>query len=212
MARIHHVALALAALAFGCGDKQGSGDKHTAPAAGAEKSGTAKGAPADSPDKPGPDKSPDTSANKSAAGTPTCDCRMLSEYSVDDIEQGKFEELCEEDKLITGNRCGQYDEMRNCIYAVHGYKFKKQAWRDTFGKRDWYKARDDFKESDLSQLEIANVRALKERKAACEKKKGVKVSASDIESITSWFKNRNKRPAPLVIHEEMDELVSIPKC
>lgn len=46
---------------------------------------------------------------------------------------------------------------RNEIYARHGYVFQKQKYIDYFTAKSWYSADPGFKESDLSEIEKANV-------------------------------------------------------
>lgn len=48
---------------------------------------------------------------------------------------------------------------RNEIYARHGRKFKDEKLQAYFDARDWYEGTiepDDFEESLLSEIEIAN--------------------------------------------------------
>lgn len=62
---------------------------------------------------------------------------------------------------------------RNEIYARHGRKFKDEGLQAHFDSCDWYDGRiepDDFNESELSEIEIAN----KDLISAYEKEKGYK--------------------------------------
>jgi len=47
--------------------------------------------------------------------------------------------------------------LRNLIYAMHGYKFKNELWKDAFSKCKWYEPKDDFNESDFNTFERKNI-------------------------------------------------------
>ena len=60
---------------------------------------------------------------------------------------------------------------RNEIYARHGRKFDDEELQNYFNSKDWYEGRidaSDFKESELSDIEMANRDLIVEY----EKKKG----------------------------------------
>jgi hypothetical protein len=63
--------------------------------------------------------------------------------------------------------CDEYDYLRNCIYATHGYRFRKARWRERFASTDWYKPDPKFDDSMISNIGMRNVRDLKDRVAAC---------------------------------------------
>ena len=52
--------------------------------------------------------------------------------------------------------------MRNEIFARHGYSFKKLEYRQIFEKFDWYAPISTNVESELTQIERANVSKIKE--------------------------------------------------
>jgi hypothetical protein len=52
--------------------------------------------------------------------------------------------------------------MRNEIFARHGYSFKKLEFRQIFEKFDWYVPISTNVESELTQIERANVTKIKE--------------------------------------------------
>jgi hypothetical protein len=56
----------------------------------------------------------------------------------------------------------QLGEMRNEIFARHGYSFKKLEYRQLFEKYDWYVPVSTNVEADLTQIEKANVAKIKE--------------------------------------------------
>lgn len=67
-------------------------------------------------------------------------------------------ELLKESDLegLTADEC---KIARNEIYARHGRKYKDEELQAYFNACDWYEGTidsDDFKESDLSDIEIAN--------------------------------------------------------
>lgn len=51
--------------------------------------------------------------------------------------------------------------VRNFIYAIHGYQFKTERWKEVFEKAEWYKPNENFNEGLLSPNEIKNVKYLK---------------------------------------------------
>ncbi len=57
--------------------------------------------------------------------------------------------------------CESYAELRNCIYAGHGYTFKKKKWNKHFRTKSWYKADPAFDASRLSPVEKRNVKTIK---------------------------------------------------
>jgi len=53
-------------------------------------------------------------------------------------------------------------EMRNEIYARHGYSFKTKSWRHHFENKDWYiPTRTDIRD-DLTKIEKKNISLIKE--------------------------------------------------
>jgi hypothetical protein len=100
-----------------------------------------------------------------AARDERCDdpCRYLAETALADVA-AKVKTTCgSEWPAASGKDCAQLDYQRNCIFATAGYTFKKAHYRAAFGMKPWYKARDDFKDSDLSAVATANVAALKQQ-------------------------------------------------
>lgn len=188
----------LIALTVGCGDKKGSSEGETSAPSATAKPANAPTEPVEDPPAPEVTEPVELTVTDPEA---TCDCRMLTRYSLADLESGTFEKLCDDERLVTGSHCSQFDVLRNCIYAAHGNKFKKKMWREHFGEEDWYKPRGDFRESEFSQLEIANVRALKQRASECRAKDGGKVSGADIKLVKKWTKDP-KRKVPSVVWRE----------
>ena len=51
--------------------------------------------------------------------------------------------------------------FRNAFYAIHGYKFKNKKYKKYFTLEEWYKVNPDFNESNLNEIERANVNLIK---------------------------------------------------
>lgn len=49
------------------------------------------------------------------------------------------------------------DVMRNEIFAEYGYKFKSEKWQKYFGKFDWYEAKHDNVDDQLTDRDKANL-------------------------------------------------------
>ena len=81
------------------------------------------------------------------------------------VKGGLDDERCEMDWPSSDIlSCGEYDEMRNEIYAHYGRRFQSKRWQQTFGKQAWYKVRDDYSDSWVSKIAMANVSQLKKMK------------------------------------------------
>ena len=168
-------ALSLLFVAAACGDKKDDADK----SAGTETEKPATDKPTDKTTTKPADKPVEDKAGVAASDDDKslCEsrCQLLTRYSLAELEAGKHKEICGTE--MRTSKCQHFDYLRNCIYAHSGYKFKKKKWQKVFGKADWYKQRDDFKDSDLSKMQLSNVRELKDRAAACRSKGFTKVSA-----------------------------------
>ena len=101
----------------------------------------------------------------------------------------------------SATECDLLDQARNTIYAAHGYAFKKEKWRALFGATPWYKARVDFKDSDMSKPALANVRALKQSARSCRSGglppipttfSASTLSAADQTAVVAWFTARRQ--------------------
>jgi hypothetical protein len=57
--------------------------------------------------------------------------------------------------------CKQADDLRNTIYASFGHPFKKKFWQERFGTLAWYKPNVAAKEAEMSEIAVANIKALK---------------------------------------------------
>ena len=90
------------------------------------------------------------------------------------------------------DNCDQFDYQRNCVFAANGYTFRKKQWQMRFGKMPWYKARKDFKHSDLSTVAKANIKALRDRTSVCRGRGDGPVSAKDMEVVRRFFNNKTK--------------------
>ena len=112
-------------------------------------------------------------------------CRFLADTPLGEIA-AKVKTTCAADwPAVNPNDCAQLDYQRNCIFATAGYTFKKKRYQDAFGKAAWYKARTDFKASDLSKTALANVAELKKQAGEC--RKGVAVDAADKKIVEAWL-------------------------
>jgi hypothetical protein len=102
------------------------------------------------------------------------------------------------------NDCDALDLQRNCIYAVHGYTFSKARWRDTFTPRPWYRARADFRESDLGKVGTANVSALRQRAKEC--RAGNAITSADRARVEAFFATiaRGKPALPPVVIDNLE--------
>ncbi|OGG46268.1 MAG: hypothetical protein A3F84_07945 [Candidatus Handelsmanbacteria bacterium RIFCSPLOWO2_12_FULL_64_10] len=52
--------------------------------------------------------------------------------------------------------------LRNAYYALHGRKFESPDLDEFFRKRGWYKPREDFRETDLTEVQRENVKRISE--------------------------------------------------
>lgn len=91
-------------------------------------------------------------------------CRLLATEAYADVE-ARLAKECESE--LGSDDCGAYDYLRNCIYAVHGYRFRKARWQERFGAKGWYRPDPGFDVSRISRVGMKNVKELKERAAEC---------------------------------------------
>jgi len=61
------------------------------------------------------------------------------------------------DKYLKSKSKEQLAEMRNEIFAAHGYIFNKKAWKDFFETKAWYKPRYHDVINDLTLIEKKNI-------------------------------------------------------
>lgn len=154
-------------------------------------------------------------ATAAAGSDPRCEtqCRFLANTPLDNIAT-YYQEACGTAWVApAADDCDALDYQRNCIYATAGYTFKKAKWQDTFGKLPWYKARPDFKETDLSRIATANIRELKQAALTCRGEKtgaipskfpASKLSAADQKTIVAWFAKKAKGELVLPAKLEAD--------
>lgn len=50
----------------------------------------------------------------------------------------------------------------NTIYAVHGYLFKRKSLKNTFSEKSWYHPNPAFSEADLTPMEQANLKTIRD--------------------------------------------------
>jgi hypothetical protein len=197
--------IVLAAALFGCGGKKGD-----APGAA---SGTASGAATASGSGTG--TSTGTASGSAATVDERCadPCRFLADTIMADVNE-PLQKTCGTTFPTPGlEDCEANDYLRNCIYAHHGYTFKKAKWKDVFGKKSWYKARADFKESELSKVASQNIRDLKGIAATCRGDEvapipatftASKVSKADLALVVGWFTQKAAGAPPIPRKLEAD--------
>ncbi len=119
-------------------------------------------------------------------------CLLLTRYSIVDLYLHRVKGLCgktdEWDEAVPFDeidRCEQYDDHRNCIFAAHGYIFKKPQWKQRFEKTPWYRPSPSFDPKQLRPLERRNVELL--RKAAQRCRKAVEVPEEDVRFVRRYF-------------------------
>jgi|AntAceMinimDraft_17_1070374.scaffolds.fasta_scaffold14795_2 hypothetical protein len=62
-----------------------------------------------------------------------------------------------QDSTLTKYNKQELTEMRNEIFASHGYKFKGKKWRNCFENKKWYEARFENVNESLSIIEEINI-------------------------------------------------------
>jgi YARHG domain len=80
------------------------------------------------------------------------DGRAYPEVSERLLEKDELLEIDKEDLMI----------MRNEAFAVHGYRFKNEFLKEYFGRKAWYTPRFDNVNGQLSDIETANIKLIKE--------------------------------------------------
>jgi hypothetical protein len=105
------------------------------------------------------------------AGSPA---QLMLKYDLGALQSGKCHDVC--CPLDSSHWCCELDfpfsdvppcdawaEMRNEIFARHGYPFQEQRWRDEFEGEPWYRRREDFDPKWLSKVAADNVATLQEK-------------------------------------------------
>jgi hypothetical protein len=189
-------------LALGACGKQG--DKtNAAPAGSAAGSAIAAVSPADA-----------TPVAVDAPEDPRCvdACLILSDVSFADA-RAKRQEVCGSNYWPYGDSdCNVFQFQINCIYAARGYVFKKPDWKDKFVAKPWYKARPEFKDSDLGAVATANIKELKTLHKACladEAYAKRPVSAEDRKAaVAAWnsiLRDKSGGPEDREMHVDEDK-------
>jgi hypothetical protein len=80
------------------------------------------------------------------------EARQREKLTTEAIAEGTLGDLFAEDLKV----------LRNEIYARHGRIFKDQQLQKYFESQAWYKANPDFKDDQLSEIESANLKKIKE--------------------------------------------------
>lgn len=72
-----------------------------------------------------------------------------------DLDSLQHRELTDDD--LSDKSLAALSASYNEVYAAHGYVFKRRSLQDLFGRMRWYVPNPAFRESDLSDLERANL-------------------------------------------------------
>ncbi len=72
---------------------------------------------------------------------------------------------------LAGKSLGELRIMRNEIFARHGYKFKTEEMSKYFTKQKWYEPKYDDVTSRLTEIEIANIKMIKQYEDDLKKNK-----------------------------------------
>jgi hypothetical protein len=92
------------------------------------------------------------------------------------------------------DNCTELDQLRKCVYAAHGFVFKQKKWKK-FAKQPWYTPHPEFKPTQITELERANVRELDAVAKGC--KTGLSVSTADLGRAKAWISALAAKHAPL---------------
>ncbi len=95
-------------------------------------------------------------------------CLFLAEHSFATVQDklctwcpGSKYDYCELDWPSSDvPECSTYEHLKNCVYAAHGYTFKKKRWSKTFSKTGWYTANPAYDKSMLSKVARKNIKRL----------------------------------------------------
>ena len=90
-------------------------------------------------------------------------CVLLADQSIEQATQA-YCQLCSADarcqEAFVPRSCAAEATMRNCIFAAHGYPFKKKQWQKTFGQQAWYRPSTAYRDTLLSRAAKENLKAL----------------------------------------------------
>lgn len=114
-----------------------------------------------------------------------CDepCLFLLDTPVDKLGDA-YKAVCGKAmEALPFDDCAKLDQIRKCIYAAHGFVFKQKKWK-TYEKKPWYTPHPEFKPTQISELERANVGELDARAKGC--KKGLAVTTADLARVKTW--------------------------
>ncbi|HUO52528.1 MAG TPA: YARHG domain-containing protein [Gemmatimonadaceae bacterium] len=78
-------------------------------------------------------------------------------------EMGRYMTVVITDSMLNGTDLSELRLLRNEIYARHGYRFQTPYLQRWFETEDWYTPRADFKESDLTAVDRANIATITAR-------------------------------------------------
>jgi hypothetical protein len=131
-----------------------------------------------------------------------CDepCLFLVDTPLDKLGDA-FQTACHKDMPDLGlASCSQLDVIRKCVYAAHGFVFKRAQWRKEYEKKPWYVANPAFRPAQITAIERANVVELDARAKSC--KNGVTISPADARRVRAWLAGLAKgKPAlPALVH------------
>lgn len=91
-------------------------------------------------------------------------CVLLAEMTIEDATLAycnacSVDAQCED--AFVPRSCEAEATMRNCIFASHGFSFKKKKWQETFGKQAWYRPNPRYSDKLLSRAARQNIEALR---------------------------------------------------
>ena len=112
--------------------------------------------------------------DKTRAEICTTDALLLIKYPIGQLENtGWTTFCCGADPVYDDGRCeldwpssdvpdcSIWDELRNQVYARHGYPFTSKKWQAWATAQSWYERREDFSEGWLSAAARSNIETLK---------------------------------------------------
>lgn len=91
-------------------------------------------------------------------------CVLLAEMTIEDATLA-YCNACSVDTqcevAFVPDSCEAEATLRNCIFATHGFPFKKKKWQETFGKQAWYRPNPNYSDKLLSRAARQNIGKLR---------------------------------------------------
>lgn len=99
-------------------------------------------------------------------------CVLLAEMTIEDATLA-YCNACSVDTqcevAFVPDSCEAEATLRNCIFATHGFSFKKKQWQETFGKQAWYRPNPAYSDKLLSRAALQNIGKLRSKSCARDK-------------------------------------------